>query len=361
MYDLTAVPRKKSRFFRTGSREALVLLLLFVSILLAGFNSGNNLLYLISGVMLGVLLVAFAAGRINLSGLEAYRRLPKYAFAGHSFKTTIEVANNKRFARSFGIFVEEGRFGPSPMFLFSIGNGEIETKSRKVAIDRRGIHTLAPVVLRSNFPFGLFNMKKRATDRQEIIVYPHIRDLTRAPGGASHIRDEFPTHLKGPGSGLYGFREYRHGEEATNISWKLSAKLGMLIIRETEHEEKRRVCIVFDNAIKDASPGTLADFEIAVSNAASLVWYLCRNNYSVKLVTRGKVVGYGSGPEQMHRMLVVLALIDPIHIDEETPVVRMSALEGGIGVLVTTHPPIASGKSGGDFAVVMSAGGDGLE
>ena len=111
-------------------------------------------------------------------------------------------------------------------------------------------------------------MKRRATDRHEMIVYPHIRDLSRAPAGSGNIRDEFPAHLKGPGSGLYGFREYRHGEEATNISWKLSAKLGTLIIRETEHEEKRRVCIVFDNTLKESSAKALEDFEKAISTTA---------------------------------------------------------------------------------------------
>lgn len=337
------------------SREAVVFLLLLASIAMAGFNSGNNLLYLISGVMLGAVFISLAAGRMNLSRIRAERTLPKYAFAGHPFRMTIEVANDKKLIRSFGIGLDEKAPDPESAFFFSIGNGGKETRERRILFDRRGIHRFAPITLRSSFPFGLFNMKRKASGRHEMIVYPHIWDLSRAPAGSSHIRDEFPTHLKGPGSGLYGFREYRHGEEATNISWKLSAKLGMLIIRETEHEEKRRVCIVFDNTIREASAKTLEDFEQAVSNAASLVWYLCNNKYSVKLVTRGKVVGYGSGPDQMHKMLGMLALIEPISTIEEAPVAGRAALEGGIGVFITAGgSTTVGGKTVGDFDAIVT-------
>jgi len=64
----------------------LIFLALLLSIAMAGFNSGNNLLFLISGVMLGALFVSYAAGRINISRLEARRSLPRYAFAGHPFR-----------------------------------------------------------------------------------------------------------------------------------------------------------------------------------------------------------------------------------------------------------------------------------
>lgn len=335
------------------SREAVVFLLLLVSIAMAGFNSGNNLLYLISGVMLGAVLVSLAAGSANITGMTAERRLPRYAFADHPFRITIEITNTKRFLGSFGIELEGAATEAKPLFFYSVRNGGTETRTKQAAFPRRGKHILKPLVLRSSFPFGLFNMKRKVSSRDEMIVYPRIWDLRQAPGASSHIRDEFPTHLKGPGSGLYGFREYRHGEEATNISWKLSAKLGTLIVRETEHEERRRVCIVFDNAVGEASASALDTFEHAVSSTASLVWYLCRNNYSVKLVTRDRVIGYGGGPDQMHRMLVVLALIEPVLADRGTPVAGRSVLEGGIGVIVSGmgSPDVAT-KTHGDFSVV---------
>lgn len=354
---MAPIPQKtaRPRFLKTTSVETWVFLALLLLISLAGFNSGNNLLYLISGVMLGSVLISLVAGRVNLSRLAVRRRLPPRAFAGYPFKMRLELANNKRAYKSFAVSLEEKAGEQRSSFFVSIKNGGKQVREMEVLLDRRGLYRFPPIVLRSNFPFGLFNMKKEASDPKEIIVYPRIFDINKAVGGWSRIRDEFPRHQKGPGSGLYGFREYRHGEEAANISWKLSAKLGTLIVRETEHEEKRRVCIVFDNALRENSEAAAEAFEQAVSNAASLVWYLCGNGYSIKLVTRNKVTGYGVGPEHMHRMLGVLALIEAVEVGEDVPIADRSALEGASGVLVT-----CAGEAGtvrarvGGFAAVIA-------
>jgi uncharacterized protein (DUF58 family) len=345
------------------SRESLVFILLLTSIALAGLNSGNNLLYLVSGVMLGALVVSPIAGWMNMSKIKADRRLPRQAFAGHPFKIIVEISNDKKLLRSFGVSLREEAAADEEesAFLFSLGGGEERVEQKSVTLKNRGTHKFGPVVIRSSFPFGLFEMKRTACPEYEMIVYPHIWDISRPPQGSSQIRDEFPTHLKGPGSGLYGFREYRHGEEATNISWKLSAKIGRLIIRETEHEEKRRVCLVFDNVLKDAptkeaSAAALEEFEKAVSYAASLAWYLGENGFLVKLITRDKVVGYGSGPKHMHKMLTILALIQSLPADGQPPVANRAALEGGIGVLVSSAGSATlAGKRPGDFKAMPPA------
>ncbi|UCD56331.1 MAG: DUF58 domain-containing protein [Candidatus Hydrogenedentota bacterium] len=343
------------RFLKTISGETLIFFALLLSIGLAGFNSGNNLLYLIASVMLGTVFVSLVAGRVNLSRIEARRRVPNYVFAGHPFRVGLEIFNNKRLFDSFGIGLEGAANGRRP-FLVTIRSNSKEVRELEVLLKRRGLHKLTPMTLTSAFPLGLFELRKKAADKQEIIVYPHIYDLSRAFDGPGNIREEFPRHLKGPGSGLYGVREYRHGEDAANISWKLSAKLDKLIVRETECEEKRRVCIAFDNVLKDDSAAALEAFEQAVSAAASLVWYLYRSGYSVKLVTRGKSIGYGQGFEQMHRMLIALALIEPaINLDEEEFLTGKGTFEGAIGVLVSCAEGMATIRStSGDFAWTIS-------
>jgi uncharacterized protein (DUF58 family) len=122
------------------------------------------------------------------------------------------------------------------------------------------------------------------------------------------------------------------------------------MIRETEREEKRRVCIIFDNNLRDDSEESHEAFERAVSDTASLVWYLCRNDYSVKLVTRNKVIGYGTGVEQMHRLMIALALIEATY--EEALSLGASVFEGGTGVLITCdHRKTADVAVTGDFVL----------
>jgi uncharacterized protein (DUF58 family) len=336
------------------SGETLIFLALLVSITLAGFNSGNNLLYLIAGIMLGGVLVSLIAGRINLSGLAVRRQVPAKVLFGHTFVVSLEVFNSKRFFGSFGIDVRGATEEQAHLFFLSIERKSKQAREARISLERRGLHEFPQMELNSKFPFGLFHLKRRLVDRQKIIVYPRIYDLGRKMEGYSHIYDEVPRHLKGPGSGLYGVREYRHGEDAVNISWKLSAKLDRLIVRETEREEKRRICVVFDNALGDGSSAAAEAFERAVSTTASLVWYLCRKGYSVKLVTCDKIIRYGEGLEHMHKMLATLALIQPV---SEGAVIDGNLFEGGVGALVKCGDGAGSIlPAHGDFALVIAEG-----
>ena len=354
---LTSIP-SKLHGFRSGKRlggDSLLFIILLVLIALAGFNSGNNLLYLIVGVMLGLALISIVAARINISRLNVVRQLPTHAFADRTFITAIEITNKKKLIKSFGIVLHCGMNPRESLFVLSIENKGKSTYETEVKIPHRGLHRFPAIVIRSGFPLGLFSVRRKMKGADEIIVFPRIRSVEKLPEGSSHVREEFPQYLKGPGSSFYGAREYRHGEEAAYISWKLSAKLDKLIIRETEHEEKRRVCIVLDNALKSESAEHLEAFEHAVSNAASIAWHLCRSGYSVKLVTHTKVVGYGEGLDHMYRILTVLALVEPIFKSDAFPLVRHSVLEGGRGLLITCGkeaalPPAATSN----FTLIMN-------
>jgi len=303
--------KQEGRLFSTMSAETIIFLSLFLAIALAGFNSGNNLLYLIAGIMLAGILISFAAGYLNLSRIHVSRRLPIYVFSGQPFKMALEILNRKKLFNSYGISIFEDA-GARTIFIPWVGKKESLSQAVELCFSRRGIYAFHSVTLASRFPYGLFSLKKKKASQHELVVYPAVYEINKVITGSSRIRDEFPQFSKGPGSGLYGLREYRHGEDIANISWKLSAKLDKLIVRETEAEERRRVCVIFDNVLEGRSESDLQLFERNVSAAASLIWYLCRNGYMVKLVTRDKIIGYGNGSEQMHRMLIVLALIQPI-------------------------------------------------
>lgn len=353
---MTPNPRKTadSRSVRMLPRDSLLFLAVLLLIALAGFNSGNNLLYLIVGVMLGMVLVSIVAGRINLSRISVTRQLPTYAFARSPFTVIFEIVNNKKLWKSFGIILEDGIDRSKFLFVLSIENRGNMAHTTELAIARRGLYKFSPVTLRSGFPFGLFNVRRRLTVAEEIVIYPQIHDILKVSGGSSVIREEFPQPLKGPGSGLYSTREYRHGEEATHIYWKLSAKLDRLMVRETEREERRMVCIVLDNSLDNDSKESQETLERAVSDAASLVWYLCKNDYSVKLVTRNTIISYGTGSEQMHKVMIALALIEATYERRGTFPPTTSIFEGGTGVLITCD----DGKEprsflGSDFALVM--------
>jgi uncharacterized protein (DUF58 family) len=320
---------------RMVSANSLLFIAFTVIIAMAGLNTGNNLLYLIAGVMLGMVLASLIAGRMNLARIAVTRQLPRHAFAHTPFIIRLEIINNKKIWNSFGIILENGSGPRESLFVFSLDSEGKQIRETEHVIPRRGRYHLPPVIVHSAFPLGLFTFKRELSEATEMIIYPHIHDSSEFPEGSNSLQDDFPHHDKGAGSGLYGIREYRHGEEAAGISWKLSAKLDKLMVRETEREEKRRVCIVLDNALKNDSADDLEAFERAVSDAASLVWHLSKNAFSIKLVTHRQVVGYGEGIAHTHKLLTTLALLTPVVKPEEIDITRTSILEGGTGILVT--------------------------
>ncbi|RJP25162.1 MAG: DUF58 domain-containing protein [Candidatus Abyssobacteria bacterium SURF_5] len=353
--------QNKARVFSTMSGETIVFLVLFFSIALAGFNSGNNLLYLVSGVMLAGILVSAAAGYLNLARVSVSRRLPPYVFSDQACRMILEVTNRKKRFHSYGVKIVDGSAQERAVFVPFVRKNEKYTTEIKLQFGRRGLYRFDSIIISSRFPWGLFDLKRKKSGQQDLIVYPAIYEIRRIISGSSRIRDEFPQFTKGPGSGLYGVREYRHGEDISNISWKLSAKMDKLIVRETEAEERRRVCIVFDNVLDDFSEAGLESFERTVSAAASVIWYLCRNGYVVKLVTRDRIIPYGGGSEQMHKMLIVLALIEPVSPEDTgyTPDKRL--LEGGTGVLVrNSRAKQAPRPADKDFAVIISEAAGGI-
>jgi uncharacterized protein (DUF58 family) len=335
---------------------------LLSAILMAGFNSGNNLLYLIAGVMITAALVSFVAGRLNLSKIGVTRRLPPYVFAGSPVRIGLDISNKKRLLHSFGVKLDGIAEGVKDIFLLVVERQGRRSEDIGATFPHRGLHTLPPLLLSTRFPWGLFEHRRKLSDKQELLVYPRIFELDGAVAGPGHIRDEFPQHTKGYGSGLYGIREYRHGEDSARICWKLSAKLDRLMVRETESEERRRACIVFDNALRDRSTVTLAAFERAVSAAASLVWRLCRSGCSVKLIMRDRVVGYGEGHEAMHRMLIALALVEPAPPDGNGMILDKRIFEGGTVVVVSCKNGIPEIRSlTGEFSLSLSEGTGGAE
>jgi uncharacterized protein (DUF58 family) len=347
--------KKSSRLFSTMSAETVFFLVLFLTITLAGFNSGNNLLYLVAGIMLAGIVVSAAAGYLNLFRIRVQRRLPAYAFANQPFKMTVEIANQKKRANSYALSVAGGKQEEWEIFLPLVRKGEKASREIALSFNRRGRYSFDSILVSSRFPWGLFKLKRIRHSPLQLIVYPPVYEINKVINGSSRIRDEFPQFSKGQGSGLYGVREYRHGEDISNISWKLSAKLDKLIVREREAEEKRRVCVVFDNVLEGRSEADLDTFERTVSAAASLVWYLCRNGYMVKLITRDKVIPYGVGPVQMHKMMIALALVQPLRPEDDGLVLDRKIFEGGTGVLIHSGTaPSSFEQANRDFAVILT-------
>src|SRR5580693_9007078 len=77
----------------------------------AAINTGNNLLYLLLGMLLALIVVSGLMSELSLRDLTVVRRLPLRAQVGRAHLVEIEVFNHKGKTPSYAIEVEDLRAG----------------------------------------------------------------------------------------------------------------------------------------------------------------------------------------------------------------------------------------------------------
>src|SRR5579872_2137972 len=171
---------------------------------IAAINTGNNLLYLLLGLLLSLIVVSGVMSELSLQGLTVVRRLPLRSQVGRPHLVEIEVFNHKHRVPSYAIEVEDLRARqPADKRCFFL---KISPKSAQVAAYRRtpirrGRDVHVGFRIATRFPFGLFEKSREVPATGELIIYPAVDPVNLAPAPAG----------RSPGADLVVGRG--HGEE----------------------------------------------------------------------------------------------------------------------------------------------------
>jgi len=291
---------------------------------IAATNTGNNALYIVLAVMLGVLVVSGLTSRVNLRGLAFDIEPPGEVFANRPFHVRLQVRHGAwllpRWLLVFSL-AEQGR----PLLVPYLPRRGNSRGWLELMLHRRGRHRLDWVHVGSIFPLGFFHKGLRYRVDAEVLVYPELFGAASVAPERTSVRGEGFAQRVGWGHDLHSLRTFRSGDDPRRIHWKQTARTGSMILTEREAEEGRRLSIVFDNAVGElASPATAARFERLVSEAATAaVDYLARG-FEVELITRDERLPFASGPLQRRSILQALALVEPREQERES-------LRGGRG------------------------------
>lgn len=312
--------KKKRRPFRLSFRNRSLtftplgtrFVVITVLIGFAAINTGGNLLYLCTSMLLSMMIVSGILSEQALKGLAVARRLPDEMYAATPFSVRYGIANRKARIPSFALTVsglgaggEEGA-GAFVLRVPAAGDGAGEAHE---VVGRRGPWETKGFTVSTVFPFGLFRKTLRIDMPETALVYPKLAELPSAlPRELTAGFGETPSGAKGQGMELLSIREYRPSDEARLIHWKSSARLSRLMAKEFEAEKKRTVTLVLDDSLPDnPSEVQLELFEEAVSLAASCANQLIlEHDLPVALVCRGAVIPAGTG--RGHYMAVLDAL-----------------------------------------------------
>jgi uncharacterized protein (DUF58 family) len=286
------------------TREGWWLLLAAVGLGFAAMNTGNNLLYLLVSMLLGLIVVSGVLSERSMRGLAISLRPPEELFAARPALFGATVVNRKRWASSHSLTLEILRPDGPPRLVWvpRLAPGQGHVFSWQETLPHRGRQRLRGIRITTLFPFGLFVKAGRALAESEVVVYPAVVPIPAellaelGPGAAAR--------RPGRGGDLYNLREYRWGDDPRLIHWRSTAKVGSPMVRELEAEATMDTRIVLEGA----GPG----LEAGVSRAASLVTHLIGAGSLVELAGPGVWVPLGAGRAQEQRLLTALALYEPL-------------------------------------------------
>lgn len=305
--------RAASRRSLKFTREGKYFVALALGIGFAAINTGNNLLFLVLGMMLALIVGSGVLSELTLRSLTVTRHSPERIFAGKPFLMGIGLANQKRRLPSFSIEVEDliaGRSLDKKCYFLKVPAGRTQHTSYRHTFARRGLYRFSGYQISTKFPFALFRKSRPIDYGIEIVVYPTIFPIF-PPAGQQADHGELASARVDRRGDFHAMREYHPGDDPRAIHWRKSAQVGRLMIRENEDQTARRIAIFLDNRRRSAEPGPaeIEQEEQAVSHAASLAVHYIKRGYTVRLVTRTDGVGPGAGPAQLTRILRTLALL----------------------------------------------------
>ncbi|HUX06641.1 MAG TPA: DUF58 domain-containing protein [Acidobacteriota bacterium] len=250
---------------------------IFVVVLFAAVNTGNNLTYLIFSALLGGVVISWSTAYLSLRAIEVNLKFPEEIYAGEETRVDFIIHKGPGLlpGRSLGF-----GFRPVPPneaahqpYLSQLERGETRRLQGNYFFKRRGRFRIDGVDVRCNYPFGLISLGKHYPQPKEILVYPKIvkleEMLERRSVGAL-MRD---SPRRGHDGGLLNVRPFLPGDDYRRLHWKASAKLERMMLKEFSQEEGEAIWLHF-NPLRRGDKRRDDDriFELGVSMAASIAY-----------------------------------------------------------------------------------------
>jgi uncharacterized protein (DUF58 family) len=280
---------------------------LTIGIGLAAINTGNNLLFLIVGLLLASIVVSGILSEQSLKGVRLERRLPSVATAGQPALVGLLARNQKPRAPSFSLELRErGGEVAGRGFLVLLPAQQAAEVAYQFVPARRGLHRFDQLEVATRAPFGLFEKSRPLDAPAELVVFPRSVAPPPLPVRALARQGEKPEDRIGIGMEVHSLRDHRAGEDARTIHWKSSARAGRLIAVDREQERRKRVCVVLDQR-----PLSGEALDRAVERAAALVQRELDSGAEVSMALAGSRLPPGSGEGHLHDALTLLALLGP--------------------------------------------------
>ncbi len=302
----------------------------------AAISTGNNLLYLLLGAMLGFIAISSWLSEQVIGAIRVLRRTPRGVTVGHPVRIRYQVINRRKRIPAFALEIGEEEL-PGEAFVPFLKPGRTQATASENRFIRRGVFPLTAITVSTSFPFGLFRKTRTLTTPGELVVWPRTDRRIPPPSagdGRSPLGGALAVGAAGPRGEYRGLRGYRPGDDPRDIHWRTTARLGTPVVKEYEENRGETLWICLDTR---NDPGERA--EDAVETAAALAARAFREGRRFGYAAPGVTVDPGQGPGHLERILDALARVDfhPRNPGTVPPVSRLRC------VLVTLNPGAGAG------------------
>lgn len=306
----------RTRYRLKIRRSAWAFALVASLVQLAAWNTGNNILYLVVAALTSFLVAGFALTRLSLRGVQIRREAPSAVHREEDFGISILVTNARRYLPLASLLIAGGTGAEDEIaYVAALPKGKTARVRLSAVFPKRGLHPLRPVVVKSRFPLGLFERTMTLWDGAEVVVYPKVRTVRMGILDELQGTGETPKLREGDGDEFFSLRDYVPGDDLRRISWRVTARVGHLIVRDLEPSTSRNVLIGLDTRHIEAMEDFEELFEDAIDLAASLALTFLHRRYAVALATPDHRLDMGDSNSHGLKVLEMLARVFPVNPD----------------------------------------------
>jgi uncharacterized protein (DUF58 family) len=313
-------PLRKLKF----TREGKYFLGITLGVGFAAINTGNNLLYLLLGMLLSLIILSGVMSELSLRDLSVVRRLPTRAQVGRAHLVEIEVFNRKKRIPSYAIEVEDLRAhqpADKRCFFLKISPNSAQVAAYRRTPQRRGRDRHIGFRIATRFPFGLFEKSREVACEGELIIYPAVDSL--------RIRSEEPGRRlggvaaagRGSGDEIFGLRPMREGDDPREIYWRKSTRVDQLVLRERARETRPDIELILEvRRPADAADEWTHQFERRIRDIASrAIAHLKRGDGVTVTTSTGERVraDRNVGADRVLRFLALVDVADAATADKQ--------------------------------------------
>ncbi len=287
------------RFRVKISLPGIVFILLTLILGGAAVNTGNNLLYLITSLMLALMGLSGMVSLLNLLGLSLDISPPQEVYAGQRALFSLSVKNKKIL--------------PSFLLQFSYPSGGaylsyIPAKGRLTVpawfiFHRRGWQKVGEIRVSSEFPVGFFERGFVIKEERQVLVYPRPIPCTDSFALEEDIdlRKAGYTIPEKEGD-LRQLRKFYPGDTLRDVHWPATARYGKFIVKEYSVERPKALILTIDKR---------QDLEKNLGRLTYLICKLIVQNYPLGLNLPKLFIPPAQGVLQKKKLLEALATYEP--------------------------------------------------